>query len=308
MRASASKNPDAERVTGAFPAGSPDAFLAYCRIEKGLAPNTLQAYAYDLQHFSAFAAEADTPASVTVQAYIDSLYRGGMSPRSVARRLTSLRLFYGFLLAEGRIAEDPVRLLPLPRQWKTLPKYLSTDQVDALLRAPDPSTPKGLRDRAMLQFLYATGVRVTELCTVELSALKLDIGVVRVFGKGRKERMVPVGSEALEWIREYLAKGRPSILDGRASRYLFVTSRGGAMTRQGFWKLLKEYGKSCGIWHNLSPHVLRHSFATHLLERGADLRSLQTMLGHADISTTEIYTHVLQERLRNVVQQFHPRA
>jgi len=245
---------------------------------------------------------------VTVQAYLDTLYRDGLSPRSIARRLTSIRSLYDFLLREGRIQSDPVRLLPLPRQQSTLPTFLSAEQVDKLLCAPEADTPKGLRDRAMLQFLYATGVRVTELCHIEVSAVNADLGVVRVFGKGRKERMIPLGSEAIRAVISYATSGRPALLKGRASRYLFVTSQGGAMTRQGFWKLLKEYGKQVGMWQKLTPHVVRHSFATHLLERGADLRSLQTMLGHADISTTQIYTHVLRERLRTVLQEFHPRA
>jgi integrase/recombinase XerD len=217
-------------------------------------------------------------------------------------------MFFEFLEREGRISEDPVRLLSSPRQWKTLPKYLSSAQVELLLHAPNEGTPKGLRDRAMLELLYATGVRVSELCAMELSSVNLDLGVVRVLGKGRKERMIPVGSSAIAAIREYLQEGRAAMLKGRSCKQLFVTSHGSGLTRQHFWGLLKEYGKQVGIWHNLTPHVLRHSFATHLLERGADLRSIQTMLGHADISTTEIYTHVLKERLRNVVQQFHPRS
>jgi integrase/recombinase XerD len=289
-------------------AAATESFLAFCRLEKGLAQNTLLAYGRDLRHFAGFCASSGEVSTTAVQHYLDSLYSAGLSPRSVARKLTAIRSFFDFLLREGRIDSDPVRLLSMPRQWKTLPKFLSVGQVDALLLAPDSSEPRGIRDRAMLQFLYATGVRVSELCSVELAAVNLDMGVVRVLGKGRKERMVPLGAAAVLAVRDYLAAARPALLKGRSSRYLFVTARGGKMTRQGFWKLLKGYGKAVGIWHNLTPHVVRHSFATHLLERGADLRSLQVMLGHADITTTQIYTHVLRERLRHVVSQFHSRA
>lgn len=285
-----------------------DSFLAWCRIEKGLAQNSLHAYARDLRHFAAFCKPHKTTDIALIQRWLESLYADKMAPRTIARRLSALRMLYDFLLREGRISSDPVRLLAAPRQWKTLPKFLTVTQVDALLEAPDAAKSRGLRDRAMLQFLYATGVRVSELCAIELSAVNLDLGIVRVFGKGRKERMIPLGSQAAAAIREYLRTGRPDLLGGRSSRYLFVTSLGSEMTRQGFWKLLKNYGKSVGIWGKLTPHVIRHSFATHLLERGADLRSLQVMLGHADITTTQIYTHVLRERLRSVVGQYHTRA
>jgi integrase/recombinase XerD len=205
------------------------------------------------------------------------------------------------------LSADPTEKLVLPRQWKTLPKYLSMEQVDALLEAPDETKPNGLRDRAMLQLLYATGLRVSELCGVEIGGVNLTVGVVRVIGKGRKERLVPMGRSAMQAIDAYIERGRKQPT-GRNARYLFLTNRAGPMTRQAFWKLLKNYGKQVGLWQNLTPHVLRHSFATHLLERGADLRSLQTMLGHADISTTEIYTHVLRARLRATVDQHHPRS
>jgi integrase/recombinase XerD len=301
-------------TSGAIPtaslSASADSFLAFCRLEKGLSRNTLDAYRRDLKDFAAFCLE-HSPSEVgvtAVQQYLDRLYGNSLAPRSIARRLTTIRNLYDFLHREGRIDADPVHLLPMPRQPATLPKFLTVAQVDALLSAPDRSTPRGLRDYAMLQFLYATGVRVSELCGVDLSAANVDLGVVRVLGKGRKERMIPMGTEAARAISAYTATGRPTLLRGRASRALFVTSRGEAMTRQGFWKLLREYGKHVGIWHGLTPHVVRHSFATHLLERGADLRSLQAMLGHADISTTQIYTHVLRERLRSVLDAHHPRA
>jgi integrase/recombinase XerD len=284
------------------------AFIDYCRVEKGLASNSLAAYSRDLEGFVGYCGASKTATAELVRGYIDSLYKKDLSSRSIARHLTTIRNFCQFLLREGKITTDPVGSLPLPRQWHTLPKYLNLDQVDGLLAAPDVSKATGLRDKAMLEFLYATGLRVSELCQVELAGLTLDLGVVRVMGKGNKERVVPVGKSAIAAVGDYLADGRGRLLKGRGSPYLFVTARGSCMTRQGFWKLLREYGKQAGLWHKLTPHVLRHSFATHLLERGADLRSVQTMLGHADISTTQIYTHVLKSRLRATLDEHHPRA
>ena len=283
-----------------------ESFLSFCRVEKGLTANSILAYRQDLRRFSEFCTEKDPESVTTLHAYVDSLRTAGLSSRSIARHITTLRNFYAFLLQEQRVASDPTQSLVLPRQWKNLPKYLTLEQVDALLEAPDPAKPNGLRDRAMLQLLYATGLRVSELCAVESSGINLELGVVRVIGKGRKERLVPLGRAAAQAIATYVQSGRKA--PAQASRYLFLTNRGSAMTRQAFWKLLKAHGKTAGIWQNLTPHVLRHSFATHLLERGADLRSLQTMLGHADISTTEIYTHVLKARLRSTVDTFHPRS
>ncbi|HYI96963.1 MAG TPA: site-specific tyrosine recombinase XerD [Bryobacteraceae bacterium] len=285
-----------------------DSFLNFCRVEKGLTPNSIAAYRQDLRRFTEFCLQRDCLDPATLHAYVDSLRAAELSSRSIARHITTLRNLYSFLIREGKISTDPTATMVLPRQWKTLPKFLSLEQVDALLGAPDASKPKGIRDRAMLQLLYATGLRVSELCTVELNGVILDPGVVRVVGKGRKERIVPIGRCAVQAIELYLKSVRSNLGAARENKYLFLTNRGGAMTRQGFWKLLKNYGKQVGLWHNLTPHVLRHSFATHLLERGADLRSLQTMLGHADISTTEIYTHVLRARLRATVDKLHPRS
>jgi integrase/recombinase XerD len=283
-----------------------DSFLSYCRVEKGLTANSISAYKQDLRRFSEFCAEKDPEDAATLHAYVDSLRIAKLSSRSIARHITTLRNFYAFLIQESRIGADPTENLVLPRQWKNLPKYLTLEQVDALLEAPDPAKPNGLRDRAMLQLLYATGLRVSELCGVETAGINLELGFVRVIGKGRKERLVPLGRAAAQAVETYLKSGRK--LEAQPSKYLFITSRGGPMTRQAFWKLLKLHGKTAGIWQNLTPHVVRHSFATHLLERGADLRSLQTMLGHADISTTEIYTHVLKSRLRSTVDTHHPRS
>jgi integrase/recombinase XerD len=226
----------------------------------------------------------------------------------VARRLTSLRNYFGFLVREGLMSRDPAERVRPPRVPQTIPKFLNRNEIETILRAPGESRAKDLRDRAMLELLYATGLRVSELCGLGMNELNLDLGVLRTTGKGNKQRLVPVGREALKAVEAYLASARSALLKGRASRYLFVTSRGGPMTRQGFWKLLGGYGRKAGIFRNLSPHAIRHSFATHLLEGGADLRSVQIMLGHADISTTQIYTHVMRSRLRESVDKHHPRA
>ena len=286
-----------------------EAFLDYCRIEKGLAQNSLAAYRRDLQKFWAFALSSSTAAPDAEQlgGYIDTLYRSGLASRSIARHLTTLRNYHGFLLQDGNIGSDPTAFLPSPKQWKNLPKYMNLEEINRLLHAPDPARPTGLRDSAMLELLYATGVRVSELCQVELSDLNVELGVLRVMGKGGKQRMVPVGKSAVSAVSSYLESARPRLLRGRGSRYLFVTARGARLTRQGFWKLLTTHGRKVGIFHRLTPHVVRHSFATHLLEGGADLRSVQTMLGHADISTTQIYTHVLKSRLKKTVDEHHPR-
>lgn len=288
-----------------------DAFLAFARVERGLAAHTIASYSFDLRDFLGFFRSrglAWPPAASDLQAYRDWLDAAGLSPRTVARRISALRQFFRFLLLEGRISEDPAALLTTPRRWRNLPRYLTASQVEALLAAPQPDSPRGLRDRAMLETLYATGLRVSELVSLRLADLNLELGFVRVTGKGGKQRLVPVGSKAQEALRDYLAAGRPALLKGRANAHLFVTNRGGPMTRQAFWILLRKYGRQAGIFQRLSPHVLRHSFATHLLEGGAGLRSVQAMLGHADISTTEIYTHVMRTRLKTVVDQHHPRG
>lgn len=246
--------------------------------------------------------------AASLRRHIDSLHAAGMNSRSIARHITTIRNLYRFLLDKGAIATDPTALLAAPTHWQNLPKYLNRQQIDSLIAAPDASKPQGLRDRAMLELLYATGLRVSELCKVGASDLELNMGVVRVLGKGNKHRIVPVGKAAIRAVELYLASGRPLLLKGRPSPYLFITNRGGAMSRQAFWKLLAGHGKKAGIFHDLTPHVLRHTFATHLLEGGADLRSVQTMLGHADISTTQIYTHVMRSRLRKTVDEHHPRA
>ena len=290
--------------------GHAKSFLDFCRVEKGLAANSISAYHIDLQRFTDGIAPL-APLGATAQdlgRYVESLYGVGLSARSIARHMTTLRSFYSFLTREGEIQADPSEFLALPKQWSNLPKYLNRQEMERLLTTPDASKPTGLRDRAMLELLYATGLRVTELCQLLLNNVERDSGVLRVTGKGNKQRLVPFGESAGESVGRYLAEGRSQMLKGRASRFLFVTARGGAMTRQGFWKLLGGYGKKAGIFRDLTPHVVRHSFATHLVEGGADLRSVQIMLGHADISTTQVYTHVARRRLREIVDQHHPRA
>jgi integrase/recombinase XerD len=289
--------------------GQMTAFLNFCRIEKGLSANSLSAYSADLSKFSAFLGDSPTiQGAEELRRYIDHLHQCELGSRSIARHLTTLRSFYGFLLREGAIENDPTQLLRSPRQWQTIPKFLNLEEIERLLEIPDAARPTGLRDRAMLQLLYATGLRVSELCRVGMGDLNHEVGVLRTTGKGNKQRLVPVGQAAIRAVDEYLKNGRAALLKGRASRYLFVTARGGCLTRQAFWKLLAIHGKKAGIFRGLTPHVLRHSFATHLLEHGADLRSVQVMLGHVDISTTQIYTHVMRSRLRDTVQKHHPRA
>ncbi len=286
------------------------AFLAYARVEKGLSPNSLQSYSFDLKNFQEFCQRRNLsgmPGPADLREYLDSLHARGLSSRTVTRHLTTLRNLFRFLLSEGRIGEDPTALLNAPKQWQSLPKYLTSQQVEDLLNAPGTDRPNSRRDRAMIELLYACGLRVSELCSLRLTGLNLELGFLRVTGKGEKQRVVPVGGKAQEALREYLSDARPALLKARSSPYLFVTARGGPITRQGFWKLLNGYGRKAGIFRNLTPHVVRHSFATHLLEGGADLRSVQTMLGHADIATTQIYTHVVRERLKGVVQRHHPR-
>jgi integrase/recombinase XerD len=289
------------------------AYLTFCRVEKGLSANSLDAYRRDLESFDGWAADQKlTGATFTAEdlrAYVDWLSQGKkLKSRSIARHITTLRNLYKFLLEQETVDVDPTEFLVSPKQWTTIPKFLNADEIGRLLDAPPVAEPLGLRDRAMMQLLYASGLRVSELCSVQISDLERNMGIVRVVGKGGKQRLVPVGVSALEAIEQYLESGRPAILKRKASKYLFVTGRGGSMTRQCFWQLLGRYGLMAGITRALTPHVIRHSFATHLLEGGADLRSVQSMLGHAGISTTQIYTHVVRGRLRQTIDNHHPRA
>ena len=285
------------------------AFLDFCRLEKGLSENSIEAYAADLSKFSAFFRDsAQIPDTAGLLHYVDHLGDDGLGSRSIARHVATLRNFYRYLLSEGRIDTDSGARLRTPRHGQSIPKFLNLQEIERIIQAPDNSRPTGLRDRAMMELLYATGLRVSELCRVGVGDLDRQYGILRTMGKGSKQRLVPVGKSAIQAVEAYLANGRPALLKGRSSRFLFVTARGSALTRQAFWKLLAANGRKAGIFHGLTPHVLRHSFATHLLEGGADLRSVQAMLGHSDISTTQIYTHVMRSRLRETVEKHHPRA
>ena len=311
-----------------------DQYLDHLRVERRLADHTLESYARDLAALHAFAAAADTrPESLdrhALEEFVRQQMTRGLSPRSVARMVAAVRGFYKFLVLDRRLATSPADDLHPPHAWPALPKFLTIEEVDTLIAQPDVATPRGLRDRAMIELLYATGLRVSELINVRAADLHIDEAYLTCIGKGSKERIVPIGDQAAQWIARYQREARPALVKvrlkpdtthkttahktarntdaRRRADTLFVNARGGPLTRVGFWKILKHYGRQANLPRTLSPHVLRHSFATHLLERGADLRAIQLMLGHADLSTTQIYTHVLEARLRAVYDRFHPRA
>ena len=286
-------------------------FLDYLAIEKGLARNSLSAYATDLRHFGHYLkdqrVEVDQVERLHIVKYFQALRGSGISARSVARALAAIRGMFRFLVAERHLKKDPTENLENPKLWSNLPKSLQAFEVEALLAAPDRATPDGLRDAAMLELLYATGLRVSELIKVRIDDVVMDAGFLRTIGKGSKERIVPFGDTAKDAMVAFIEKGRPAY-DKYADPHLFLTRRGRPMSRQSFWMKIVKYARTAGIKTHISPHVLRHSFATHLLENGADLRSVQMMLGHADISTTQIYTHVSRARLQRMYEEFHPRA
>jgi integrase/recombinase XerD len=287
------------------------AYLRHLEVERRVALNTLEAYRRDLMRLAAFAARLDRPIASLARADLEAFVRDAMasslSPTSTARLVAALRGFYRFLRLTEVVAANPAEDLQAPRLLQALPRALALEDVDRLLEAPDVSTARGLRDRALIEVLYATGLRVSELVGLRLTDVRLDQGYLQCLGKGGKQRIVPLGDSAVGWTRRYLADARPVLTGRREGPWLFVNARGGRLSRVGFWSLLKAHGRRAGIRAALSPHVLRHSFATHLLERGADLRAIQVMLGHADLSTTQIYTHVLEARLRQVYDTFHPR-
>jgi integrase/recombinase XerD len=287
-----------------------DQFINHLRIERGLSENTIQAYSRDLVRFLEFLeTRKTTPLEVPqdeITAYL-SLLGKDLSSRTVARNLSTLKMFFRFLVSEGKLKSSPARLLDTPRLALRLPNVLSHDDVDRLLAQPDATTPKGQRDRAMIELLYASGLRVSELVSLRVLDVNMEAGFVRTFGKGSKERLVPVGEKALSAIRAYLSDGRAHLVRKKVSSYLFLNFSGKPMTRQGFWKIIRQCGQRAGITKKITPHSLRHSFASHLLDAGADLRSVQVMLGHSDIATTQIYTHVTRKRLVEIHGKYHPR-
>ncbi len=287
-----------------------DQFINHLRVERGLSDNTIQSYSRDLIRFFQFLGNRNlSPHLVTqddIVEYISTL-AGVLSARSAARNISALKMFFRFLVSDGKLKSSPARLLGTPKLGHRLPEVLSPGEVELLLSKPDVSRHLGQRDKAMLEVLYATGLRVSELVGLNISNINLEAGFVRTIGKGSKERMVPMGAKAMEALKDYLTDGRVVLLKNKSSPSLFLNARGRHMTRQGFWKIIKQYGVVTGIKKEITPHILRHSFASHLLERGADLRSVQVMLGHADISTTQIYTHITRERLKKVHEKCHPR-
>ncbi len=295
------------------PEGIRQAFLEYLSVEKGLSPNTVSSYDRDLRKLFLFFEKEKIPWKKAEEdhlvRFIQHQSRAGLSARSIARLVSTIRAFYRFLVLDGAVKGDPTVNLTTPKLWFKLPTYLQVEEVERLLSQPSGDDPRSVRDRAMLELLYASGLRVSELILLRLPDLNLEDGFLICKGKGGKERIVPLGGSAAEAIEIYLGQARAHFLKpGGESPYVFLTGRGGPFTRQGFWKRLKKYAVQAGLGPKISPHILRHSFATHLLERGADLRSVQLMLGHSQITTTQIYTHVSRSRLRRVYDRFHPRA
>ncbi len=291
-------------------------FLNYIKVEKGLSGNTVLAYRRDLKKLAVYAAKRKLDLR-SIQpddlvGFLAELYQQKLDSRSVARHLVTVRNFFRFAVREGMVETDPTVTLESPRPRRSLPSYLRFEEVNRLLELPDAGTPLGIRDRAMLDVLYSSGLRVAELVGLRAGDLEMKMGCLRCIGKGDKERLVPIGRRACAAVEDYLARARPQLLRARkggpAIPYLFLNRRGGKLSRVGVWKILSAYGRRAGLRRPLTPHQLRHSFATHLLERGADLRSVQLMLGHADISTTQIYTHVIEERLKEIYKAHHPRA
>lgn len=301
---------------GADPAKDPkaliDRFLDAIWAERGLSENTLGAYRADLfalnQRLEHNAVALIKANRADVMEYIAWRVEGGAKPRSTARQLSSFRRFFRYLLREGMINEDPTANIAMPKIGRALPQSLTEEEVDSLLAAPNVAEPLGHRDRAMLEVLYATGVRVSELINLKMSQINLNQGVLRIVGKGDRERLIPLGDEAQDWIREFIEGARSEILLERQTDYLFPTRRGDRMTRQAFWHIIKRYAKKAGVNKKLSPHTVRHAFATHLLNNGADLRVVQLLLGHSDVSTTQIYTHVARERMKELHSRHHPRG
>ena len=287
-------------------------FVNYLRVERGVSTNTLDAYRRDVEKFAAFTTQQKVPlnkiARDEIVDFLRQLYQRKLDSRSVARHLATIRHFFRFCLGEGYITEDPAETVESPRFRSSLPMFLTVDEVEKLLAQPDPNTVMGLRDKAMIEVMYSAGLRVSELCGLRISDIHFDQGYLRCVGKGNKERLVPLGRRALDLVRRYLKESRPKLANEHSPAILFLSRKGGVCSRHNFWKTASDWGRKAGLRKKLKPHMLRHSFATHLLDRGADLRSVQMMLGHSDIATTQIYTHVVEERLKQVYREHHPRA
>lgn len=290
-----------------------DEYLNFIAIEKGLALNTLEAYSRDLNRYSEFMettgiTNVKNITSDNILSYLGALRKSGLTPNSVNRALAALRGFYKYLIRESIIEENPIANIELAKVWMRLPDTLSKDEINHLLDEPNPKTPLGIRDKAMLELMYATGIRVSELISLTVNSINWQVGYLVVVGKGSKERIVPIGKSAIDCLNRYLQQGRQKLMKGKVSPVLFVNRSGHGLTRQGFWKIVKKYATKSGLLKKIHPHTFRHSFATHLLEGGADLRSVQVMLGHSDIATTQIYTHISRERLKDIHQKYHPRG
>lgn len=288
-------------------------FLEYLSVERGLAKNTIDAYNRDLKSYIIYLrtkniTNIDYTNRTTIVSYLLLMQKDGKASSSISRACAAIKSFYQFLFRERLIEKDPTANLDTPKLEHRLPKVLTVEEVEKLLSQPDTTNPLGMRDRSMLELLYATGMRVTELISISVEDVNLEMGFLRCMGKGSKERIVPVGSIALEYLEQYISIARKELLNGKESKILFLNRQGNIMTRQGFWKIIKKYSNQAGIYKKITPHTLRHSFATHLLENGADLRAVQEMLGHADISTTQIYTHITRNKIKEVYDKTHPRA
>ncbi len=284
-------------------------YLTYLKFEKGLASNTVESYRRDVEKFFLIINKNyDKVAEKDISEYIVKLIADGISHRSVARNISALKSFFKYLQYTERLKINPLSFISQPKLWKNLPEYLSVEEVEKLLNLPDISKRGGLRDKSIIELMYSTGIRVSELVNLKLDKINLDMGFITVFGKGNKERIIPFGDEAKNWLLKYLKEGRKKFLKGKDSPYLYLNARGGKLSRQYIWKMLKKYGRMIGIEDKIKPHILRHSFATHLLEKGANLRLVQILLGHSQISTTEIYTFISRKRIKEIYKKFHPRA
>ena len=284
-------------------------YLSYLKFEKGLSKNTVESYGRDLKKFFTVVKKSyEKVEEKDISEYIIKLIADGISHRSVGRNISALKSFFRYLQYTERLKTNPLAFISQPKLWKNLPEYLTVEEVEKLLSLPDTSKKGGLRNKSIIELMYATGIRVSELVNLRVDKVNLDMGFITVFGKGNKERIVPFGDEAKRWLVRYIKEGREKFLKGKTSPYLYLNARGERLSRQYIWKMLKKYGRMIGIEDKIKPHILRHSFATHLLEKGANLRLVQTLLGHSQISTTEIYTFISRKRIKEIYKKFHPRA